>query len=72
MLGIRAHEVATEEAVLVHTLLHWGFLATTASVSHGELSALCDNEDSVYFNKESFLHSRLSCGGVIESCIAAV
>jgi len=41
-------------------------------MGHYELSSLSESSDSVYFNKESFLCSRLSCGGVIESCIAVV
>ncbi|KAI5852310.1 putative catalytic subunit of a class II histone deacetylase complex [Tricharina praecox] len=72
MSRIRAREVTKEEAMLVHTLEHWEFLAGTAEQTPDELKTLSRREDSVYFNRESFLCSRLSCGGAIESCMAVV
>ncbi|CAG8555913.1 11932_t:CDS:2 [Racocetra fulgida] len=61
MVPISAREVTRDEVRLVHTDEHWDFVAKTA---------VADDYNSIYVNKETALSARLSCGGVIELCKA--
>ncbi|KAK9465302.1 hypothetical protein V1512DRAFT_277633 [Lipomyces arxii] len=72
MQHIPAREATHDEVTLVHEQNHWDLIARTATMDHDQLVDETEHGDSVYFNNESFLCAKLSCGGVIDTCKAVV
>ena len=72
MLKIPVREATDEEILEVHSKEHLEFLERTAKMSREELLKDTESGDSVYFNNDSIVSARLSCGGAIEACKAVV
>ncbi|KAH3670322.1 hypothetical protein WICMUC_004891 [Wickerhamomyces mucosus] len=72
MLKIPVREALAEEILLVHSVEHLNFLESTTSMTKERLLEETEKGDSVYFNNDSFLGAKLSCGGSIEACKAVV
>lgn len=72
MLKIPVREARPEEILQVHTEEHLKFLESTAQMTKEKLMEETEKGDSVYFNHDSFLGAKLSCGGAIEACKAVV
>lgn len=72
MLKIPVREALDEEILLVHTKEHLEFLESTTKMTKSKLMEETEKGDSVYFNNDSFLGAKLSCGGSIEACKAVV
>jgi histone deacetylase 6 len=72
MLKIAVREALDEEILLVHTKEHLEFLESTTKMTKEKLMEETEKGDSVYFNNDSFLGAKLSCGGAIEACKAVV
>ncbi|KAH3684991.1 hypothetical protein WICPIJ_004023 [Wickerhamomyces pijperi] len=72
MLKIPVREASAEEILLVHTKEHLQFLESTTAMSKEDLMKSTEKGDSVYFNNDSLLGAKLSCGGAIEACKAVV
>ncbi|KAK9449789.1 uncharacterized protein V1518DRAFT_227537 [Limtongia smithiae] len=72
MQHIPAREATEAEVTLVHEQRHWDFIERTATMDITLLKEETSNGDSVYFNNDSFLCAKLSCGGVIDTCKAVV
>lgn len=72
MLKIPVREAKPEEILQVHTEEHLKFLESTAQMTKEKLMEETEKGDSVYFNHDSFLGAKLSCGGSIEACKAVV
>ncbi|KAL7266536.1 Histone deacetylase hda1 [Rhizina undulata] len=70
MTRIGAREARKEEVLLVHKEEHWKFLESTEEALE-EINAKVDR-DSVYYNQSTFISAKISCGGAIEACRAAV
>ncbi|KAL8693098.1 MAG: hypothetical protein Q9218_002022, partial [Villophora microphyllina] len=69
---IQARNATPQEICLVHTAVHYNFVANTASLSDEELILLERTLDSIYFNKLTFTSALLSAGGAIETCKAVM
>jgi len=72
MLKIPVREATAEEILLVHSEEHLKFIESTSSMSRERLLEETEKGDSVYFNHDSLLSAKLSCGGAIEACKAVV
>jgi histone deacetylase 6 len=72
MLKIPVREAMAEEILQVHTKEHLNFIESTTSMTKEKLMELTEKGDSVYFNHDSYLGAKLSCGGAIEACKAVV
>ncbi|KAH3662609.1 hypothetical protein OGAPHI_005861 [Ogataea philodendri] len=72
MVKIPVREATKEEILLVHTEEHLQFIESTRQMSKEQLMELTEKSDSVYFNNDSLLSAKLSCGGAIEACRAVV
>lgn len=72
MLKIPVREAKAEEILQVHTREHLNFIESTTSMTKEQLMELTEKGDSVYFNHDSYLGAKLSCGGAIEACKAVV
>lgn len=72
MLKIPVREASAEEILEVHSLEHLQFLEKTAKETREQLLKDTEVGDSVYFNNDSFMSAKLSCGGTIEACKAVV
>ncbi|KAG7926745.1 hypothetical protein KL925_003030 [Ogataea polymorpha] len=72
MVKIPVREASAEEILLVHTPEHLRFIESTQQMTKEELMEHTDKGDSVYFNNDSLLSAKLSCGGAIEACKAVV
>lgn len=72
MLKIPVREAKPEEILQVHTEEHLKFLESTPSMTKEKLMEETEKGDSIYFNHDSFLGAKLSCGGAIEACKAVV
>lgn len=72
MMKIPVREATAEEILLVHSEEQLKYIASTETMSKEELLELTEKGDSIYFNHDSYLSSKLSCGGAIEVCKAVV
>ncbi|CAR25046.1 histone deacetylase HDA1 [Lachancea thermotolerans CBS 6340] len=72
MLKIPVREATDEEILQVHTKEHLEFISKTTSMTRDQLLKETEKGDSVYFNNDSYLSAKLSCGGAIEACKAVV
>lgn len=72
MVKIPIKKASIEEILLVHSKEHLAFIEKTEKMSRQDLLKETETGDSVYFNNESFLSARLSCGGAIEACKSVV
>ncbi|SCV05396.1 LANO_0H06568g1_1 [Lachancea nothofagi CBS 11611] len=72
MLKIPVREATDAEILQVHTKEHLDFLSRTPQMTRDQLLKETEKGDSVYFNNDSFLSAKLSCGGAIEACKAVV
>lgn len=72
MQKIPVREASSEEILQVHTKEHLDLIESTVSLSKEQLMELTEKGDSVYFNHDSYLGAKLSCGGSIEACKAVV
>lgn len=72
MLKIPIREATNEEILAVHSKEHLEFIESTQNMNKDELLKATEKGDSVYFNNDSLLSARLSCGGAIEACKAVV
>ncbi|SCU88577.1 LADA_0E10968g1_1 [Lachancea dasiensis] len=72
MLKIPVREATDLEILEVHTKEHLEFLSRTPQMTRDQLLKETEKGDSVYFNNDSLLSARLSCGGAIEACKAVV
>ncbi|ODV82661.1 hypothetical protein CANARDRAFT_209768 [[Candida] arabinofermentans NRRL YB-2248] len=72
MLKIPVREATKEEILLVHTEDHLKYIESTQSMTKEELLKETEKGDSVYFNNDSLLSAKLSCGGAIEASKAVV
>ncbi|ODQ81679.1 hypothetical protein BABINDRAFT_159937 [Babjeviella inositovora NRRL Y-12698] len=72
MLKIPVREATREEILQVHTPEHLDFIASTEKMDKEALLERTEKGDSVYFNHDSYMGAKLSCGGTIEACKAVV
>lgn len=72
MLKIPIREAKKEEILAVHSEEHLKFIESTQNMNKEELLKATEKGDSVYFNNDSLLSAKLSCGGAIEACKAVV
>ncbi|AET38814.1 histone deacetylase HDA1 Ecym_3324 [Eremothecium cymbalariae DBVPG len=72
MLKIPIREATEDEILLVHSKEHVEFLKTTNTMSREQLLKETEAGDSVYYNNDSLVSAKLSCGGAIEACKAVV
>ena len=72
LVEIDAREATRDEILLIHTAKHFDFVESTTLMSGQELWIRSNNSDSVYFNGSTFLSSKVSVGGAIESCLAVL
>ncbi|SCU89771.1 LAFA_0E20758g1_1 [Lachancea sp. 'fantastica'] len=72
MLKIPVREATESEILQVHTKEHLDFLSRTPQMTRDQLMKETEKGDSVYFNNDSFMSAKLSCGGAIEACKAVV
>lgn len=72
MQKIPVREATAEEILQVHSEDHLKFLESTAEMSKEQLLEETEKADSAYFNHDSYLGAKLSCGGAIEACKAVV
>lgn len=72
MLKIPVREALAEEILQVHTQEHLDFINSTTDLTKDKLMELTEKGDSVYFNHDSALGAKLSCGGSIEACKAVI
>ncbi|KAG0676538.1 Histone deacetylase hda1 [Pichia californica] len=72
MLKIPIREATKEEILTVHSEEHLEFIESTQNMNKDELLKATEKGDSVYFNNDSLLSAKLSCGGAIEACKAVV
>lgn len=72
MLKLPVREATAEEILRVHTKEHLQFLESTTAMSKDDLMKATERGDSVYFNNDSLLGAKLSCGGAIEACKAVI
>lgn len=72
MVKIPVREADEEEILQVHSREHLDFIAKTEELEREKLLKETETGDSVYFNNDSFLSAKLSCGGAIEACKAVV
>lgn len=72
MVKIPIREATKEEILAVHTEEHLKFIESTQSMDKDQLLKETEKGDSVYFNNDTLLSAKLSCGGAIEACKAVV
>lgn len=72
MLKIPIREATKEEILAVHSEEHLKFIESTQNMNKEELLKETEKGDSVYFNNDSLLSAKLSCGGAIEACKSVV
>ncbi|GME70031.1 unnamed protein product [[Candida] boidinii] len=72
MIKIPVREATKEEILSVHTEEHLKFIESTQTMTKEQLMEQTEKADSVYFNSDSLLSAKLSCGGAIEACKAVV
>ncbi|CDK29439.1 unnamed protein product [Kuraishia capsulata CBS 1993] len=72
MLKLPVREATKEEILQVHTEEHLNFIESTSTMTKAKLLEETEKGDSVYFNHDSLLSAKLSCGGAIEACKAVV
>lgn len=72
MQKIPIREATKEEILAVHSEEHLKYIESTQNMSKDELLKATENGDSVYFNNDSLLSAKLSCGGAIEACKAVI
>ncbi|AAS51704.2 ADL216Cp [Eremothecium gossypii ATCC 10895] len=72
MQKIPVREATEEEILTVHSKEHVEFLKTTNTMDREQLLKETEAGDSVYYNNDSLISARLSCGGAIEACKAVV
>lgn len=72
MLKLPIREATREEILRVHSEDHLKFIESTQTMTKDELLKETEKGDSVYFNNDSLLCAKLSCGGAIEACKAVV
>lgn len=72
MLKIPVRDATFEELLQVHTKEHLDFIERTMIMNSEQLLKETEKGDSVYFNNDSYLSAKLSCGGTIEACKAVV
>lgn len=72
MLKLPIREATKEEILRVHSQEHLDFIESTQKMTKEELLKETEKGDSVYFNNDSLLSAKLSCGGAIEACKAVV
>ncbi|KAL2708011.1 Histone deacetylase [Kluyveromyces marxianus] len=72
MEKIPVREAEEEEILQVHSREHLEFITKTEQLERERLLKETEGGDSVYFNNDSFLSAKLSCGGAIEACKAVV
>lgn len=72
MQKIPIREASKEEILAVHSEDHLKFIESTQHMNKEELLKATEKGDSVYFNNDSLLSAKLSCGGAIEACKAVV
>jgi histone deacetylase 6 len=72
MVKVPVREASKEEILAVHTEEHLKFIESTTNMNKEELLKQTEKSDSVYFNNDSLLSAKLSCGGAIEACKAVV
>lgn len=72
MQKIPIREATKEEILAVHSEDHLKYIESTQNMSKEELLKATEKGDSVYFNNDSLLSAKLSCGGAIEACRAVI
>ncbi|CCF59742.1 hypothetical protein KAFR_0H03320 [Kazachstania africana CBS 2517] len=72
MLKIPVREATADEILEVHSREHLEFLESTTTMNREVLLKETEKGDSVYFNNDSYMSAKLSCGGAIEACKAVV
>ncbi|SCU90881.1 LAMI_0E03950g1_1 [Lachancea mirantina] len=72
MQKIPVREATKEEILKVHSQEHLEFIEKTGNMTREQLLKETERGDSVYFNNDSYLSAKLSCGGAIEACKAVV
>ncbi|KAH3901266.1 probable Histone deacetylase HDA1 [Saccharomycodes ludwigii] len=72
MLRIPIREATDDEILEVHTLEHLNFIKSLPKMEREDLLKKTATGDSVYFNNDSYLSAKLSCGGAIEACKAVI
>ncbi|TID19812.1 hypothetical protein CANINC_003695 [Pichia inconspicua] len=72
MQKITIREATKEEILAVHSEEHLKYIESTQNMSKDELLKATEKGDSVYFNNDSLLSAKLSCGGAIEACKAVI
>lgn len=72
MQKIPIREASKEEILAVHSEEHLRFIESTQNMNKDELLKATEKGDSVYFNNDSLLAAKLSCGGAIEACKSVV
>lgn len=72
MQKIPIREASKEEILAVHSEEHLKFIESTQNMNKDELLKSTEKGDSVYFNNDSLLAAKLSCGGAIEACKSVV
>ncbi|RPB00048.1 histone deacetylase superfamily [Choiromyces venosus 120613-1] len=69
MVRIEAREATKREICLIHDRDQFEFAQRLEDLDDDELINLTRDADSVYFNQYTFICAKLSCGGVIETCL---
>lgn len=72
MQKIPIREASKEEILAVHSEKHLQFIESTENMNREELLKETEKGDSVYFNNDSLLSAKLSCGGAIEACKSVI
>ena len=72
MVKVPVREAEEEEILQVHSRQHLDFISQTEQLERESLLKETEGGDSVYFNNDSYLSAKLSCGGAIEACKAVV
>ncbi|CCE93583.1 histone deacetylase HDA1 TDEL_0G02160 [Torulaspora delbrueckii] len=72
MLKIPVREATDEEILEVHSKENLEFVERSSRMKREELLKETEKGDSVYFNNDSYVSAKLSCGGVIDACKAVV
>ncbi|PWW74807.1 hypothetical protein C7212DRAFT_206799 [Tuber magnatum] len=68
MVRIEAREATEREIGLIHSRDQFEFAQELEDRDDEELIMMTHEADSVYFNRHTFMCSKLSCGGAIETC----
>ncbi|KAG0125954.1 hypothetical protein HOY82DRAFT_492184 [Tuber indicum] len=69
LVRIEAREATEREIGLIHSRDQFEFARELEDHDDEQLIMMTNEADSVYFNQHTFMCSKLSCGGAIETCL---